>query len=232
MSVDDKKRLSRLYTIYTYLQVNSMVTAKKLSDAFQVSTRTIYRDIRALEDAGVPIYLDENKGYKLADGFQALPLMFSEKEANALIAVNHLILQSNDSSLISAYSDIAKRIELALSPDRRRKTQLLSDRMMYESRIDSANTSGYLSDIQSALTNYRLINICYRDKEESVTERTVEPFAIIGSREDWWMVAFCRLRDDFRYFRLNRILDFELLESTFTPHDLTLEALFEQTKKR
>ncbi len=232
MSVDDKKRLSRLYSIYSYLQVNSNVTAKKLSDEFGVSTRTIYRDIRALEDAGVPLYLEDNKGYKLAEGFKALPVMLSEAEANALIAAKHLIYKSSDTSLINLYSAIAKRIELALAPDIRKKMQLLSERMMYDNQSEASNTSNYLSDIQSALINYRLINIRYCDQNNRVTERVVEPFAVISSRDAWWMIAFCRLREDFRYFRLNRILGFSVLEQSFTPHTTTLEGLLELARNQ
>ncbi|MFY0663892.1 MAG: YafY family transcriptional regulator [Natronospirillum sp.] len=232
MSVDDKKRLSRLYSIYTYLQVNSVVTAKRLSKEFEVSTRTIYRDIRALEDAGVPIYLDGNKGYKLVDGFKTLPLMLSEAEANVLIAVKHLIFKSSDKSIIDIYTNVVKKIELALAPDQRKKIQLLSDRMMLKNVIGSSSTSNYLSDIQSALTNFKLIKIRYCDQRNQITERVVEPFAIVSSADAWWMIAFCQLRDDFRYFRLDRIVGFELLELSFSAHNITLEELFEQTKSR
>lgn len=232
MSVDDKKRLSRLYSIYSYLQVNSIVSAKKLSEEFEVSTRTIYRDIRALEDAGIPIYLEGNKGYKLVEGFKSLPLMLSEAEANALIAVKHLILKSSYTSLIEIYLNISKRIELALAPDQREKIQLLSDRMMLNNLMNSNRTSDYLSDIQSALINFRLIKIRYCDQKNETTERSVEPFAIVSSSEAWWMIAFCRLRDDFRYFRLDRIMDLELLELSFSAHNITLEKLFEKTKNR
>ena len=81
----DLNRLSRLTAILTYLQSKIMVNSTELSVRFNVSKRTIYRDIKSLMDSGVPIYAEEGKGYKLVDGFNLPPIMFSDDEAQALI---------------------------------------------------------------------------------------------------------------------------------------------------
>lgn len=104
MNSNDTKRLSRLTAILTQLQTKRIVTSTALAEKFGVSVRTIYRDIRALEDAGVPIFVEEGKGYSLMEGYRISPVMFTENEANALILAEQLVLKNRDSSLIKDYS--------------------------------------------------------------------------------------------------------------------------------
>lgn len=92
MNDNDTKRLSRLVAILTILQTKRIVTSAGLAEKFGVSTRTIYRDLKALEQAGVPILTEEGKGYTLMEGYKIPPIMFSEKQANALIIAEQLVL--------------------------------------------------------------------------------------------------------------------------------------------
>ena len=89
MSDNDTKRLSRLTAILMLLQTKRLSTASELASRFMVSNRTIYRDIKALEQAGVPILTEEGKGYLLMEGYRIPPVMFTESEANALITVSY-----------------------------------------------------------------------------------------------------------------------------------------------
>jgi predicted DNA-binding transcriptional regulator YafY len=84
---NDTKRISRLTAIITQLQTKRLVTAPELASKFSVSVRTIYRDIRALEQAGIPIYVEEGKGYRIMEHYRLPPVMFTESEANALITM-------------------------------------------------------------------------------------------------------------------------------------------------
>jgi predicted DNA-binding transcriptional regulator YafY len=91
---DDTKRLSLLTSILTQLQTKRLfLTATDLANKFSVSKRTIYRDIKALEQAGVPILIEEGKGYTIMDGYRIPPIMFTESEANALRTAEQLITQ-------------------------------------------------------------------------------------------------------------------------------------------
>src|SRR6187402_3559676 len=96
MSDNDTKRLSRLTAILMLLQTKRLSTASELASRFMVSNRTIYRDIKALEQAGVPILTEEGKGYLLMEGYRIPPVMFTESEANALITAEQLILKNKD----------------------------------------------------------------------------------------------------------------------------------------
>jgi len=97
---EEKTRLARLSAIVTQLQSKSIVTAKAIADRHNVSIRTVYRDIRTLEQSGIPIITEEGKGYSILDGYSLPPIMFTEAEALALITAEQLIGRNNDQSLI------------------------------------------------------------------------------------------------------------------------------------
>jgi predicted DNA-binding transcriptional regulator YafY len=225
---NDTKRISRLTAIVTQLQTKRLVTAPELAAKFSVSVRTIYRDIRALEDAGIPIYVEEGKGYSLMEHYRLPPVMFTESEANALIAAEQLVLNNKDSSLIEDYSAAIDKIKSVLIRDVKDKANLLSERTQFNQIKQIERTSSNLSALQFALTNFLLTKIEYANEANETTERTIEPFALLSTRANWLLVAWCLLRQDFRYFRLDRIKKIEVLAETFTPHDLTLQEYFDR----
>ena len=98
-------QLSRLISILALLKSKRIITATELSEKFDVSVRTIYRDIPKLEEAGVPVITIEGVGYTLMDGYTVAPVQFSEKEANDLITAELLVKQSNDSSFVENFDD-------------------------------------------------------------------------------------------------------------------------------
>lgn len=226
MNNGDVKRLSRLSAITTQLQTKSLVTATELAERFSVSVRTIYRDIRALESSGVPIYTDEGKGYRLVEGYRLPPIMFTENEANALVMVEQLVLHNKDASLVKYYSDAIDKIKASLNSDNKAKVNLLSERTQFSQMKTLEKNSDHLSILQQALTNFFLVDIAYKDESAQLTKRRIEPFALLNTRNSWILVAWCRLRQDFRNFRLDRIQTYDLLTETFTPHDMTLEDYF------
>jgi predicted DNA-binding transcriptional regulator YafY len=225
---NDPKRISRLTAIVTQLQTKRLMTAPELAAKFSVSVRTIYRDIRALEDAGIPIYVEEGKGYSLMEHYRLPPVMFTESEANALIAAEQLVLNNKDSSLIEDYSAAIDKIKSVLIRDVKDKANLLSERTQFNQIKRIERTSSNLSALQFALTNFLLTKIEYANEANETTERTIEPFALLSTRANWLLVAWCLLRQDFRYFRLDRIKKLEVLSERFTPHDLTLQAYFDK----
>lgn len=195
------------------LKSSSLITATQLSKKFGVSIRTIYRDIRALENSGVPIYVEEGKGYKLMEGYTLPPIMFTEQEANALITAQQIINQNKDKSFIENYSNAVIKIKSVLKSESKAKADLLEERVAYIKNVSKRVTSDNLMKIQSALTNQFLIHLQYTAfYDGNQTNRIVEPMAIYHTQENWILVAWCRLRKDFRDFRLDRID--ELIVST------------------
>tara|TARA_B100000953_G_scaffold297762_1_gene293202 strand:+ start:6503 stop:7198 length:696 start_codon:yes stop_codon:yes gene_type:complete len=227
MNLNDTTRLSRLTAILTQLQTKRLVTATALARKFSVSVRTIYRDIRALEQAGVPIITEEGKGYLLMEGYTIPPLMFTEAQANALIIAEQLVLKNKDTSFIRDYSAAIEKIKAVLRYSQKDKANLLSERTQFEQIKNLERNSSNLSDLQFALTNFLQTKIDYINAEGKTTTRIIEPFALL-STENWLLLAKCRLRKEFRYFRLDRIKKLQLLTEKFEPHQMTLQEFFDK----
>jgi predicted DNA-binding transcriptional regulator YafY len=228
MNENDTKRLSRLTAILTQLQTKRLITATTLANKFNVTVRTIYRDIRALEQSGVPILTEEGKGYTLMEGYKIPPVMFTEKQANALILAEQLVLKNKDASFVKDYSEAIEKIKAVLGYSVKDKANLLAERTRFSQNINSEKNSSNLSDLQFALTNYYVTKIEYSNESGKATSRLIEPFALLSTQENWLLVAWCRLRKEFRYFRLDRIKKMEILNDAFTPHKLTLQEYFDK----
>jgi predicted DNA-binding transcriptional regulator YafY len=229
---NNRKRISRLTSIITQLQTKRLLTATQLSDKFSVSVRTIYRDIRALEEAGVPIITEEGKGYSIMEHYRLPPVMFTESEANALITAEQLVLKNKDASFIKDYTEAVAKIKAVLKHTLKDKANLLSERVHFSQNKNQETTSKHLSVLQFALTNFCLTEITYTDENGGSSIRSVEPFALYSTQENWLLIAFCRLRNDYRSFRLDRIKKLHLLNNTFEAHKLTLEEYFELCRKK
>ena len=228
MNDNDTKRLSRLIAILTQLQTKRLLTATSLSKKFNVSVRTIYRDIRALEQAGVPIITEDGKGYSLMDGYKIPPVMFSESQANALILAEQLVLKNKDTSFIKDYTEAIDKIKAVLRQSDKDKANLLADRTRFEQNINRERNSNNISQLQQALTNFYLVKIDYTNEQDQKTSRIVEPFALISTTGNWLLIAWCRLRNEFRYFRLDRIAKFQVLTEKFEQHKMTLQEYFDK----
>jgi predicted DNA-binding transcriptional regulator YafY len=228
MQDNDTKRLSRLTAILTQLQTKRILTSTYLSEKYGVSVRTIYRDIRALEKSGVPILTEEGKGYTLMEGYRVPPVMFTENQANALILAEQLVLKNKDTSFIKDYSEAIEKIKAVLGYTVKDKANLLAERTRFNQNINNERNSNNLSELQFALTNYLVTNIDYTNEKNKTSSRLIEPFALLSTQENWLLVAWCRLRKDFRYFRLDRIKKMQLLTEKFTPHKLTLQEYFDK----
>ena len=192
------KRISRLTAIVTQLQTKRLLTATQVSEQFNVSIRTVYRDIKALQQAGVPILTEDGKGYTLMEGYKVPPVMFTENEANALVTAEQLIVKSSDTSLRKEYKTAINKVKAVLQYSTKEKVELLSDRIAVSPAIPGTKASALYYILQ----------------------------------ERWLLIAYCRLRNDFRMFRLEHILKIKLLEVRFKPHKLTLAKYLDEKKKK
>ncbi|MFS4456291.1 helix-turn-helix transcriptional regulator [Maribacter sp. 2304DJ31-5] len=229
---EEKPRLARLTAIITQLRSRQLVTAKAIAEEHGVSIRTVYRDIRTLEKSGIPIITEEGRGYSLMEGFQLPPVMFSEEEANALIIAEHLILKNKDASLVENYKNAITKIKSILKNSQQVKTEFLSERIQVRNNTDDEKTSDYLIQLQSTIANFRLVKLNYVSLDNKKTERTIEPFALYTTQENWILIAFCRLKNDFRAFRLDRIQKLQVGPEHFKPHKITLEQYLEACRKK
>ncbi len=231
MEESEKPRLSRLTVIITQLQSKRIVTANYLAERHNVSVRTIYRDIRTLQKAGIPILTEEGKGYSIMEGYHLPPVLFTEDEANALITVERLVIKNKDQSLSENVSSAIEKIKAILKYSQKGNADLLTDRIYFDGHQSERKTSNNLMKIQSAIIHFRLLNVEYLSSDGKRTARQIEPFAIYSINGNFLLIAFCRLRKDFRVFRIDFIESLQTQKETFTPHDMTMQEYFEKYVK-
>lgn len=220
-------QLSRLISILTQLRSKRVVTATELSNKYEVSIRTIYRDIRKLENGGVPIVTLEGKGYSLMDGYTVAPVQFTEKEANALVMVEQLIKRSNEASLVADFGEAMTKIKSVFRSSIQEKSERLEKNIYVFNTTQEHISSNALSEIQLAITNRNYLEINYQKvytAEKSF--RKIEPVAIFSTYQKWILIAWCHLRLDYRAFRVDKIQHFKILEDQFEDRNFNLQAYF------
>jgi len=216
-------QLSRLISILTLLKSKRLLTATELSKKFDVSIRTIYRDIRKLEEAGIPIITIDGRGYSLMDGYTIAPVQFSEKQANALITAQHLVNQSNDKSLVKNFDDAMTKIKSVFRTSIQEKSELLSSKIHVFNNQHENISSNVLSEIQLAITNFNLVEIQYsKVYTDEKSFRKIEPCAMYSTQNKWILIAWCHLRKDYRAFRIDKIQHFKILQEKFIDHKFSL----------
>ena len=149
--------------------------------------------------------------------------------ANALIIAQKMVDKTTDASLIAELESAIDKIKSVLGTSDKEKANFLAGRIIVGKNWKMERHSAFLADIQTALTNYRVLEIVYQKENDPQTStRQIEPFAIYHNTMDKWvLIAWCRLRGDFRNFRLDRMRELKLLEESFTPHEMTLEEYVE-----
>ena len=220
------KRLTRLTTILLHLQSKRVVTAQELADRFGITQRTVYRDIRALEEAGVPVIGEAGKGYSLVEGYRVPPVMFTEQEINALLTAQQYFQKNADKSAYNDFVNVVTKIKAIMRYSEKEKAEKLENRLYIFSN-DQTNETNLLPTIQLSITNCRALKIKYHaGYTDTVTDRIIEPLGVYLYKGNWIVVAHCRLRNDFREFRIDRILNLIVTTDTFPDRIFSLEEYF------
>ena len=215
-------RIDRLFAITTQLQSRRSVRATDLAGHFEVSPRTIYRDIAALSESGIPIIALPGQGFALADGFFLPPLHLTTDEATALILGARLLSSSATRNVAAAADEAVDKLLSVLGNDQRRLLADISD--VFElsvspglaGRLDL--TDERIAALQRAILERRVISPRYfRRNRAQETHRQVEPRRLTFVAGAWYLSAFCRLRQDDRAFRLDRIDGLAVEPERFRP---------------
>lgn len=201
-------RIDRLNAILIQLQSKQIVKAHEIADRFEISLRTVYRDIRALEGAGVPIGAEAGVGYFLLDNYHLPPVMFTSDEASALLFGEKLVEQMSDKKIKTDFCSALFKIKAILKPSEKDHLEKLHERITVfnYNNMDNRYQRLFLSEIQQALANKQVLKIKYASKfTEDALCRQVEPIGLINYGSRWHLIAWCRLREAYRDFRLDRI---------------------------
>lgn len=225
-------RLDRLTSILIQLQSKRLTTAREIAQRFEVTNRTIYRDIQTLRLAGVPIGEEEGKGYFLVEGYRLPPVMFTMEEARALVTTHKILNYHAEGSLQQNYESALLKIKAVLSLKDKDKLEFLNSRIGFQAPW--APTSLYLDQIQHSITESKKLKINYQAREkEQITERIIQPYAVYFSGAVWTTIAFCELRQEIREFRMDRIKELNIQATPFSPDKtFSIEHYLEERSKR
>ncbi|MFP2994617.1 YafY family protein [Spongiivirga sp. MCCC 1A20706] len=220
-------QLSRLISILTLLKSKRLLTATELAKKYEVSVRTVYRDIKKLENAGIPVYSIEGRGYSLVDNYTVPPVQFTEKQANALVTAEHIINQSKDSSFVNDFNEALTKIKSVFKTSIQEKSELLSGKIHVFNWEYEELSSNALSEIQLAITNFNVVEINYQKaNDSSISFREIEPCAMYSTNNKWILIAWCHLRNDYRAFRIDRIQHYKILATTFQDRKFSIQEYF------
>jgi predicted DNA-binding transcriptional regulator YafY len=226
-------RTDRLVAMVLFLQGRRVVRAEELAEHFEISVRTVYRDVSALSEAGVPVAGEAGVGYSLVPGYHLPPVMFTTEEAMALFIGGEMVKQFADRSLATPMDSALLKIRSVLPRERQDDLDRLarSTAIVGSSRLPTGLDQRTLLPIQQALVWRRVLRLIYRAHNRAEdTQREVEPLGVTFSSGAWYLVAWCRLRADFRHFRLDRVRGLEVRAERFEPHaDFSLREHLEQT---
>ena len=225
-------RLSRLVALLTLLKTKRLLTATELAKRFSVSTRTIYRDIRTLESAGIPVVTQEGKGYAMLDGYRLPPVMFTREEAIALLTAEKLASRLTDTNTAELSGTAMNKLRAAMRYSDRDHLETLAPHIQVLEPVSQAGRSNAYQQLVTAVTAHQVVHLSYRGADTNdFTDRDIEPIGLYLSQH-WHVVAYCRLRQAFRDFRLDRIQRLTLRGETFAPRPETLQQYWVNEAKR
>jgi predicted DNA-binding transcriptional regulator YafY len=236
-------RIDRLLALILYLQSRRTCTAEAMADHFGLSVRTIYRDIAALGEAGVPILAETGIGYSLMKGYLLPPVNFSEQEAYALSTGVMLAQRMTTHSYNEKMQSALDKIKAVLPNEAKHRLELLAKGMATPQTDHPLQAD--LSVLQQAIARQQLLSFDYQNANQTQSSREVEAAGLVFYLGRWHLIAWCRLRQDYRDFRTDRIQNLQLhseqfqarsdfnakdfLQSGTPPAQLTAQILFAHT---
>ena len=213
-------KIDRLISIIMILLDKERISAQKLADMFEVSPRTIYRDIDAINMAGIPICSTSGVG----GGFEIMPQYKVDKKVFSSADLSALLMG------LSSISDVVRGDELIhalakvksfIPADKAKDIELKVNQICIDLSpwMGNSNTQPYLEIIKTALQESRLLTFKYIAQHGNETVRTVEPYQLVLKSSHWYLHGYCHIKNDYRLFRLSRMLKLQIQEETFTPRD-------------
>lgn len=214
-------RTDRLYALVEELRAVSPRprSARRLAEHFGVSARTVERDLRALQESGVPIYAEagRNGGYVIDKARTLPPLSITPDEAVALAAALHTL---HGSPFADAARSVLHKVRAVMPPRELAEADALAERVVV---IPPGMGAGRVASVvEEALSRRRVLELSYVDRHGAVSDRVVEPLGLLGGGEHWYLLAWCRTRDAVRGFRLDRVRDVVMLDESAPVRDIDL----------
>ena len=206
-------KLNRLFEIVYILMNKEQVTAKHLADRFEVSTRTIYRDIDVLSQCGIPVYASKGKGggIKLIEGYKIDKAMLTGDEQSEILSA----LQGLNAAGVNDGSEALSKLSSFFNAD---STDWIE--IDFSSFSANSNWRNNFENIKNAIINRRSLIIQYASLKGEMSEREIQPIKLIFKSVSWYLYAYCKSKGDYRMFKLNRIMSLDVTDETFPAHNV------------
>ncbi|HJP64387.1 MAG TPA: YafY family protein [Mucilaginibacter sp.] len=230
-------RIDRISAILIHLQSRRVVKASDIADRFGISLRTVYRDVKTLEEAGIPLIGEAGVGYSIMDGYRLPPVMFTREEATAFMTAEKLMEKLTDPSSDEHYKSAMYKIRSVLRMAEKDfldnidgHIEVLKSRRTSEVKLDL----NPLQIILKGIGERTVLSIHYfAMHNQQRSERCIEPVGVFYQDNYWHLIAWCRLREDYRDFRLDRISNIALTGERFrTLHPSLNEYISKQARER
>lgn len=200
-------RLDRLTAILIQLQSKRVVKAQDIAERFNISLRTVYRDVRSLEQAGVPISGETGVGYSIMEGYRLPPVMFTIDEATAFLTAEKLVEKLTDTPTEESYKSAMYKIKAVLrSTEKDHLENMDQNIQVLGNSYLPKEKAGPLQSILKGISEKRILTIDYfANHSQEKTKRNIDAVGIFYSDNKWHLIAYCHLRNDYRNFRIDRI---------------------------
>jgi predicted DNA-binding transcriptional regulator YafY len=198
-------RIDRLFGILILLQSRKYVTAEKIAEKFEISIRTVYRDIRSLSDLGIPVSFEQPKGYFIVNGYFLPPVSFTNEEANALLLMEPMVGFFADKSIKTHYSNALAKVKNVLKNSQKEKVEELSANIKMQAPERFNKNVEYLSEIQNAISDKTILALDYKNSKDEISHRQIEPIGLVFYAFAWHLIGWCHLRKTYRDFKVLRI---------------------------
>ena len=228
-------RFDRITAILIQLQSKKIVKAQDLAARFEISLRTVYRDIRSLEEAGVPLYGEAGVGYSLVDGYRLPPVMFTREEAMTFVTAEKLMEQFTDVATKSSYQSAMFKMKAVLRNDEKDLVENIEDSILIRKRNpeNAGAPNNILDSLLKCISENCIAKMTYSAmNSDETTERTIEPIGIFHENQFWYVVAWCHLRKDYRQFRTDRVNKIAITEEKFSRKHPSFTAYLEEAEKQ
>ncbi|HTE11949.1 MAG TPA: YafY family protein [Chitinophagaceae bacterium] len=212
-------RIDRLFNILTLLQSKKYTNAEKIADKFNLSVRTVYRDIKALGEAGIPISFESQRGYFIVQGYFLPPVAFSKEEANAFLLMEAIVYGFADKSIQTHFSNGLNKIKAVMRSSEKDKIESLSKNIKLQTPPCINFDFEYLSLLQNAIAAKTIIELEYKNNNQEVSKRLIEPIGLVFYALHWHLIAWCSMRQGYRDFKVARILRLKNGQTPFTKTD-------------
>jgi len=225
-------RIDRLAAILIQLQSRPLVKAQDIANKFSISLRTVYRDVKALEEAGVPVIGEAGTGYRLMEGYKLPPVMFNMDEATALLTASKLVQSKTDAGISKHYTAALDKIRAILRHSEKDHIEEIDEHiavMTHPAIVHQPQTELHLQSILKAIGSSSIIDIKYTSLEKNeTTRRKVEPVGIYYLGSHWYLIGWCQLRNDYRNFRTDKITQLTIISESNSKTHPPLQSFISQ----